>query len=68
MSADTIIRMANQISTFFRTAEKEDAPKHVAAHINDFWDPRMRAQLHELLKTRAEAFNTEVVAASDDIR
>lgn len=68
MSADTIIRMANQISTFFCTAEKDDAPTHIAAHINDFWDPRMRAQLHELLKTRAEAFNIEVVAAGDHIR
>ncbi|MEO9777970.1 MAG: formate dehydrogenase subunit delta [Sedimentitalea sp.] len=45
MSPDKLIRMANQIATFFKTQPGDDAPAKVAAHITDFWEPRMRAQL-----------------------
>ena len=43
MSPEKMVRMANQIATFFKTQPKEDAAARVAAHIKDFWDPRMRA-------------------------
>lgn len=44
MSPEKLIRMANQIATFFES-QPEAAPAAIAAHINDFWEPRMRAQL-----------------------
>lgn len=44
MAPDKMIRMANQIAAFFAT-QPGDRPALVAAHINDFWEPRMRAQL-----------------------
>lgn len=47
MSPDKMIRMANQIATFFKTQPGEDAPVRVAAHITDYWEPRMRAQLRD---------------------
>ena len=47
MSPDKMIRMANQIATFFKTQPGADAPAKVAAHISDFWEPRMRAQLRD---------------------
>ncbi|MFT6452488.1 MAG: formate dehydrogenase subunit delta [Halocynthiibacter sp.] len=41
--------MANQISAFFASQPEAARLPGVAAHINDFWEPRMRAFLLELL-------------------
>lgn len=46
MSRDKLGSMANQIASFFKTQPGEDQAERVAAHINDFWAPPMRAQLH----------------------
>lgn len=45
MSPDKMVHMANQIATFFKSQPGGDAAEKVAAHLNDFWEPRMRAQL-----------------------
>ncbi len=45
MSADKLVYMANQIATFFETQPGADGAGKVAAHILDFWEPRMRAEL-----------------------
>lgn len=44
MSPEKMVHMANQIATFFKT-QPGDATERVAAHISDFWEPRMREQL-----------------------
>lgn len=44
MQADKLVRMANQISLFMESKPDEEALDGLAAHINDFWDPRMRRQ------------------------
>ncbi|MCP1199033.1 formate dehydrogenase subunit delta [Notoacmeibacter sp. MSK16QG-6] len=45
MQADKLVRMANQISLFMESKPSDDeALEGLAAHINDFWDPRMRQQ------------------------
>ncbi len=44
MSPDKMITMANQIATFF-ASQPGDRSGGVAAHINDFWEPRMRRKL-----------------------
>lgn len=44
MSTEKLVRMANQIAAFHASQRGPAAPA-VAAHINDFWDPRMRAAL-----------------------
>jgi formate dehydrogenase subunit delta len=39
----TLIRMANQIGTFFESMpDRAEALAGIAKHIKDFWDPRMR--------------------------
>ncbi len=63
MSPDRIIRMANQIATFFETASPAEAAEDVARHINDFWEPRMRAQLLALPPASAAALRPAVRAA-----
>lgn len=45
MSPEKMVHMANQIATFFKSQPRSDAAEQVAAHISDFWEPRMRAQL-----------------------
>lgn len=46
MSPEKMVHMANQIATFFKT-QQGDATEKVAAHISDFWEPRMREQLRD---------------------
>jgi formate dehydrogenase subunit delta len=40
MSPDKLVRMANQIATFFSSQPGEDKAERVAAHLKDFWGPR----------------------------
>ena len=46
-----IVRMANQIASFFAAYPHDEAVHGVADHLTHFWDPRMRAHLRELIKT-----------------
>ena len=64
MSPDKMVRMANQIATFFKTQPKEDAAARVATHIKDFWDPRMRAQLRDHVDQGGEGLDEVVVKAA----
>lgn len=53
MSNDAkLIRMANQIATFFHSQPGEEGPKGVATHINRFWEPRMRRQFFEIVENQ----------------
>ncbi|NIZ15132.1 formate dehydrogenase subunit delta [Phaeobacter sp. HF9A] len=63
MSPDKMIRMANQIATFFKTQPGEDAPAKVAAHIADFWEPRMREQLRSYAQTDGTGLDDIVLKA-----
>jgi formate dehydrogenase subunit delta len=42
---DKLVMMANQIAQFFAAQGEVRAVPQIAAHINSFWDPRMRAQI-----------------------
>lgn len=63
-----LIRMANQIATFFASQPEVERVDGVAAHINKFWEPRMRRRFHELVEDGAEGFLPLVIAASAKIR
>lgn len=45
MSPDKLVRMANQIATFFRSQDEASAPAMVADHLTKFWEPRMRTAI-----------------------
>ena len=49
MSPEKLVYMANQIATFFATQPGDDRADRVADHLSDFWEPRMRAQLLEIV-------------------
>ncbi|PTW47078.1 MULTISPECIES: formate dehydrogenase subunit delta [Rhodovulum] len=54
MTPDKLAYMANQIATAFARLPDDEAEAAIAAHIDQFWDPRMRARLLSL----AESPNT----------
>jgi formate dehydrogenase subunit delta len=46
MDPAQLIRMANQIGSFFEAMpDAEQAARDVAAHLRRFWEPRMRTAL-----------------------
>ncbi|MFC4214870.1 formate dehydrogenase subunit delta [Pseudophaeobacter arcticus] len=63
MSPEKMVRMANQIATFFKTQPNDDAPAKVAAHIKDFWEPRMRSQLRSYAETGGAGLDDIVLKA-----
>ena len=44
-----LVKMANEISYFFRLRPEEQAIAGTANHIKRFWDPRMRKKMAEHL-------------------
>jgi formate dehydrogenase subunit delta len=68
MSPDKLIRSANQIAVFHQSQPEATRIRGVAAHLNDFWDPNMRAQLLEMLRTDPEPFHDLVRAAGMHLR
>jgi formate dehydrogenase subunit delta len=65
---DKIVRMANQIATFFLSQPEDIRAEGVATHINKFWEPRMRRHLFEHLDGGGEGFLPLVIQASTLIR
>ncbi|THD82861.1 formate dehydrogenase [Aliigemmobacter aestuarii] len=68
MSPDKMVRMANQIATFFASQPGDEGPSRVAAHLNDFWDPRMRAQLAAHVDAGGEGLHELVLKAMAEVR
>ena len=46
---DKLLRMANQIATFFRSYPEEEAVAGIQKHIKAFWTPRMIDRLSSAL-------------------
>ncbi|MBC9245865.1 formate dehydrogenase subunit delta [Paracoccus sp. 11-3] len=63
MSPDKMIRMANQIATFFKS-QPGDAPEKIADHLRDFWEPRMRQQLLSYISQGGEGLDELVTKAA----
>jgi len=58
------LRLATDIANQFRHLPGDVAAEKVAAHIRLFWDPRMQAQLHDLVAAAgAECDPTVILAA-----
>ncbi len=48
MHIERLVAMANDIAAFFQgAADPDEAMRSVAAHLRNFWDPRMRKQIIE---------------------
>lgn len=68
MSPEKMIRMANQIATFFEGRKPDEAAAGVAQHISDFWEPRMRKQLFDLIAAGGAGLRPLVIEAAPRIR
>lgn len=66
MSPEKMVMMANQIASFFNT-QPGDAPDRIADHLRDFWEPRMRNQLHDYIAAGGEGLNPLVEEAAKRI-
>jgi formate dehydrogenase subunit delta len=60
MSPDKLVRMANQIATFFSSQPGEDKVERVAAHLKDFWGPEMRSELKQYAKAGMTTISTSL--------
>ena len=63
-----LVRMANQIATFFHSQPASEGPGGVATHINKFWEPRMRRELFEHIDKGGEGLLPLVLEASKVIK
>ena len=63
-----LIRMANQIATFFRSKPHDEGVAGVAEHINKFWEPRMRRQFFEIVDAGGEGLSPLVLEAAPNVR
>lgn len=72
MSADKgiekLVYMANQIARFMESRPHDQGVEGVASHINDFWEPRMRRHLFQVLDAGGAGLNPLVVEAAGLIR
>jgi formate dehydrogenase subunit delta len=63
-----LIYMANQIAKFMESKPLDQGIEGLAAHINDFWEPRMRRQLFEVLDAGGHGLRPLVLDAAARIR
>ncbi len=64
MSPDKMVHMANQIATFFRSQPGDDAAERVAAHLRDYWEPRMRDELARYVDAGGKGLDDVVLRAA----
>lgn len=68
MDGSDLNRMANQIADFFAASGDGEAAKGVAAHIRNFWEPRMRQGLYRLVDAGGEGLDPLVIEAAAALR
>lgn len=68
MKPEKLIRMANQIATFMAVKPHQEAIEGIAAHISDYWEPRMREALFELSTQHSADLSPLVTEAIPYIR
>ncbi|MCA3574411.1 MAG: formate dehydrogenase subunit delta [Aestuariivirga sp.] len=68
MEQRDMIRMANQIASFFNGSGPDAAVKDAAEHINKFWDPRMRQTLLAHLARGGEGLDPTIIKAAGLIK
>lgn len=64
---EKLVRMANQIATFFLSQPEDSRVEGVATHINKFWEPRMRRRFFEMVDAGTGDFLPLVLAAAEKI-
>ncbi|SEN99783.1 formate dehydrogenase delta subunit [Gemmobacter aquatilis] len=68
MSHEKLVTMANQIARFMESKPHAEGVSGLAGHINDFWEPRMRRQLFDLIDHGGDGLRPLVMEAASQIR
>lgn len=68
MSAEKLVHMANQIALFMESKPHAEGVAEFAGHINDFWEPRMRRQLFQIIEAGGHELRPLVLDAAPAIR
>jgi formate dehydrogenase subunit delta len=71
MSAGTVpphVRLANEIAVQFHTRPPAEAAATMAAHMRQFWDPRMRAHLLEHVAAGGADLDPLAIEAAAQLR
>ncbi len=68
MSAEKLVHMANQIALFMESKPHDEGMASLAAHINDFWEPRMRRRFFEIIDAGGAGLRPLVLDAAQLIR
>jgi formate dehydrogenase subunit delta len=63
-----LIYMANQIAKFMESKPHDEGLTGLSSHINDFWEPRMRKHLFEVLDGGGQGLRPLVLEAANMIR
>ena len=61
------VRLANEIAVQFHHQPPDAAAAAIARHIQQFWDPRMRADLRSQAAAHPEALDPLVLTALDSL-
>ena len=67
MQPEKLVRMANQIATFFASQPEAVRVAGVATHINKFWEPRMRRAFFEHVDKGGEGLLPLVIEAAKQV-
>jgi formate dehydrogenase subunit delta len=68
METRDMVRMANQMAAFFKSYGDVEGTRDLAAHINSFWEPRMRRMFFEYIAQGGKEFDPMVMAAAAQVR
>ncbi|MEY5037721.1 MAG: hypothetical protein RL472_827 [Pseudomonadota bacterium] len=60
--------MANQIAKFMESKPHDEGVAGLSSHINDFWEPRMRRHLFEVLDAGGTGLRPLVLDAAAKIK
>jgi formate dehydrogenase subunit delta len=63
-----LVRMANQIATFFATQPGETQAAEVAGHLKAFWEPRMLQALYAHVDAGGEGLTPLALKAVERLR
>ena len=63
-----LVRMANQITTFFEIYPKSEAMDGIAKHIHNAWEPRMRNAMKTIIDAGGEGLKPLCIEVCAPVR
>ncbi len=68
MQTQDMIRMANQISDFFKSYTEKEAIAGISDHISKFWEPGMRRDFFAHMESGGAGFSDLVKQAAVEVK